>query len=69
MALRFISPADGHEWTNYNKGYTFIVANIIQQRVDDLIERWLEIVNNYMSHDWWCMTYESNCEDMNICCF
>ncbi|CAF1546314.1 unnamed protein product [Adineta ricciae] len=51
MALRFISPTDGHEWTIYNKGYMFIVADIIQQRVDDLIEPWLEIVNNYMSHD------------------
>ena len=51
MSLRFISPTDGHEWTIYTKGFMFLVADIIQQRVDNLIEPWLEIVNNYMSHD------------------
>ncbi|CAF1361129.1 unnamed protein product [Adineta steineri] len=48
MALRFISPTDGHEWTIYSKSYVLIVAENIQQQIDRLKEPWLEIVNKYM---------------------
>ncbi len=51
MALRFISPTDGHEWTIYIKNYILIVAENVQQQVDHLKEPWLEIVNKYMPDD------------------
>ncbi len=47
VALRFISPTDGHEWTIYNPSNILIVADKIQQQVDGLREPWLEIINNH----------------------
>jgi hypothetical protein len=51
MALRFISPSDGHEWTIYIQVNFLIVAENIQQQVDGLREPWLEIVDNYKPDD------------------
>lgn len=51
IALRFISPTDGYEWTIYIRVNLLIVADETQQRVDQLKEPWLEIVNNYMSSE------------------
>jgi hypothetical protein len=51
VALRFISPADGHEWTIYIRVNILIVAEKIQQRVDHLEEPCLEVVNNYTSYE------------------
>jgi len=47
VALRFISPTDGHEWTIYIRASILIVADKIQQGVDRLEEPWLEIINNH----------------------
>lgn len=55
VALRFISPTDGYEWTIYIRLNVLIVADNIQQRVDNLAEPWLEVVNNYTSYE--LMTY------------
>jgi hypothetical protein len=51
VALRFVSPTDGYEWTIYIRVDILIVADKIQQRVDHLEEPWLEIVNNYTSYE------------------
>jgi hypothetical protein len=51
VALRFISPTDGHEWTIYIRVTILIVADKIQQRVDGLVEPLLEIINNHMPYE------------------
>jgi hypothetical protein len=50
VAIRFISPTDGHEWTIYIRVYLLIVADEIQERVDHLEEPQLEIINNHTSY-------------------
>ena len=45
VALRFISPTDGQEWTIYIRVNLLIVADEIQQVMDRLEEPWLETVN------------------------
>ena len=51
VALRFISPKDGYEWTIYVRANVLIVAEKIQQQVDGLREPCLEVVNNYTPYE------------------
>ena len=50
VAIRFISPTDGHEWTIYIRVNVLIVADNIQQLTEGLEEPSLEIINDYMSN-------------------
>ena len=45
LALRFISPTDGHEWAIVIRVTNLIVADEIQQRSDRLVEPILEIAS------------------------
>ena len=49
IAIRFISPTDGHEWTIYIRVNILIVADKIQELVDHLEEPNLEIINVHTS--------------------
>ena len=51
VALRFISPTDGHEWTIYIRVNILIVAEKTQERLDRLVEPTLEIINNQTSYE------------------
>ena len=51
VALRFISPTDGHEWTIYIRVNILIVAEKTQEREDSLKEPTLEIINNQTSYE------------------
>ena len=49
IAIRFIAPEDGHEWTIYIRVKILIIANQTQQTVDDLEEPWLEVIHDHTS--------------------
>ena len=51
VALRFISPTDGYEWTIYVRANILIAAKKIQQQMYGFGEPCLEIVNNYTPYE------------------
>ena len=49
VAIRFISPSDGHEWTIYTRVTNLIVADANQEEIDRLGKPVLEIMDDYTS--------------------